>query len=303
VDRPEPGSAFHRPGAVSRAAAAIEAAGFDACFVTDHPFPPRRWVRGGGHHALDPFVALAFAAAATDRLLLHTNCLIPAYRNPFVTAKSAATLDALSDGRLILGLAVGYLEGEFAALGAEFRHRGRALDEAVEMMKRAWSGEEVHARGSGFLAEGNAMLPRPVSSPHPPLWIGGNSAAALRRAVAHGDGWVPFPASERLAAAVRTRRMDGLDDLRAAVRDLRVLAEEHGRTRPLDICLTPFSHRHGAGDLDAAAFTAEVAQLARIGVTWVSFQLPAPDPDTFARNTEQFGKRVLAPLKSALASG
>ena len=91
--------------AVAEMAAAIEAAGFAACNVTDHPFPPADWVSSGGHHALDPLVTLAVAAAATTRLRLHTNVFIPAYRNPFIAAKGVATLDALAGGRVILGVA------------------------------------------------------------------------------------------------------------------------------------------------------------------------------------------------------
>jgi alkanesulfonate monooxygenase SsuD/methylene tetrahydromethanopterin reductase-like flavin-dependent oxidoreductase (luciferase family) len=90
--------------AVAEMAAAIEAAGFAACNVTDHPFPPADWVSNGGHHALDPLVTLAVAAAATTRLRLHTNVFIPAYRNPFIAAKGVATLDALAGGRVILGV-------------------------------------------------------------------------------------------------------------------------------------------------------------------------------------------------------
>ncbi len=90
---------------------------------------------------LDPFVALSFAAAATRRLRLHTNCLIPAYRNPYLTAKSVATLDACSRGRVILGVAVGYLEAEFEGLGVPFAERARRLDESLWAMKAAWADE------------------------------------------------------------------------------------------------------------------------------------------------------------------
>ena len=87
--------------AVTEIAQALEKCEFGACFVTDHPAPLTSWVEGGGHHALDPFVALAFAAAATTRLKLHTNIVVAAYRNPFLMAKSVSSLDRLSDGRLI----------------------------------------------------------------------------------------------------------------------------------------------------------------------------------------------------------
>src|SRR5450755_4125708 len=129
------------PDELMTCALAIEEAGFDACFVTDYPFPTRAWLTTGGHETLDPFVALSFAAAATGRLRLHTNCLIPAYRNPYLAAKAVATLDACSRGRVILGVALGYLEPEFEALGVPFAERARRLDEALSAMKAAWAGE------------------------------------------------------------------------------------------------------------------------------------------------------------------
>lgn len=301
VDRSEPDSLFHRARAVEQAAAAIEAAGFDACSVTEHPFPPGAWVREGGHHALDPFVALSFAAAATQRLRLHTNCVIPAYRNPFLTAKAAASLDALSGGRLILGMAVGYLEAEYAALGVPFAERGRLTDEAVDWMKRAWSGEEIDGATDKFRTSGNQMLPRPHADPHPPLWFGGNSAAAIRRAARCGDGWMPFPAPARMAAAVRTRPMADLDDLRAAVAALREAEREYGRTSALDICFTPFALPHGRNVLDVEALADEAAELARIGVTWLSFHLPAADPPQFTDAVVRFGAEVLPMLRERVA--
>jgi alkanesulfonate monooxygenase SsuD/methylene tetrahydromethanopterin reductase-like flavin-dependent oxidoreductase (luciferase family) len=104
---------------VMECAAAAEAAGFDDCFVTDHPAPDAKWLAGGGHHALDPFVALSFAAAATTRLRVQTHILVLPYRNPLLTAKSVLSLDVLSGGRVILGVASGYLKPEFAALGVD----------------------------------------------------------------------------------------------------------------------------------------------------------------------------------------
>jgi len=148
------------PDELMTCAGAIEAAGFDACFVTDHPVPSRAWLTTGGHETLDPFVALSFAAAATRRLRLHTNCLIPAYRNPYLAAKAVATLDACSRGRVILGVALGYLEPEFEALGVPFAERARRLDEALSAMKEAWAGE----------IPDNVVTPSCVQRPPPPIW-------------------------------------------------------------------------------------------------------------------------------------
>jgi probable F420-dependent oxidoreductase len=270
------------PDELMTCAGAIEAAGFDACFVTDHPFPPRAWLTTGGHETLDPFVALSFAAAATRRLRLHTNCLIPAYRNPYLAAKAVATLDACSRGRVILGVALGYLEPEFEALGVPFAERARRLDEALSAMKAAWAGE----------IPDNVVTPRCVQLPHPPVWVGGNSSAAIRRAITHGSGWSPFPATPRTAAAVHTAAMTDSAALANAIVRLRELAEDAGRTEPLDVCFTPFSHPAHKSTVDPGAFVAEVGELARIGVTWFAFHLPAPGVGAFCDTVAAFGEAV-----------
>jgi probable F420-dependent oxidoreductase len=270
------------PEALMTCALAIEDAGFDACFVTDHPFPPREWLTTGGHETLDPFVALSFAAAATRRLRLHTNCLIPAYRNPYLNAKAIASLDACSRGRVILGVAVGYLEAEFVGLGARFDGRARALDESIWAMKAAWADELAH----------NVVRPRCVQQPHPPIWVGGNSSAALRRAVALGDGWSPFPASPRTAAAVDTASITDVATLANAITRFHEHAAEAGRPEPLDVCFTPFSHPGHKDIVDPAAFVDEAHGLARIGVTWMAFHLPAPSVGEFCDTVAAFGEAV-----------
>lgn len=166
TDRVESGD-FTSVEAVRELAGAAERAGFDACYVTEHPFPTDEWLdSGGGHHALDPFVALAAAAAVTSRLRLHTNILVLPYRNPFLTAKALASLDVLSGGRVIAGIAVGYLEGEYRALGADLQHRNELAQ------KVRWLGD--HAREIGrrepldvnFVPFGLGMNTRKALDPH-----------------------------------------------------------------------------------------------------------------------------------------
>jgi probable F420-dependent oxidoreductase len=270
-----------RPEHLTAAAAAIEAAGFDACFVTDHPFPPARWLARGGHTTQDPFVALAFAAAATSRLRLHTNCLIPAYRNPFTTAKAIASLDVLSGGRVILGVAAGYLEGEFVGLGIPFRERGRLLDTSLDDFRAAWEGET---------AAGNVIVPGPVQRPHPPIWIGGNSRTAVRRAVARGDGWAPFPAPPSVAAAVRTVHLSSVEALGQAIDDARAEWARAGRSGVLDVCFTPFTHPMGRADVNGDELLAEAQALEAAGVTWLALSFPAPSLATFVDHVASVGR-------------
>src|SRR6476469_11247329 len=141
---------FVTGAAVMECAAAAEAAGFDACFVTDHPAPDTKWLAGGGHHALDPFVALSFAAAATTRLRVQTHILVLPYRNPLLTAKAVLSLDVLSGGRVILGVASGYLKTEFAELCVDFDERNELTDEAIDVMRRVWTEDEVVVEGKPF---------------------------------------------------------------------------------------------------------------------------------------------------------
>jgi probable F420-dependent oxidoreductase len=267
--------------AVVEMAGALETAGVDACFVTDHPYPPAQWVAEGGHHALDPLVALSFAAAATTRLKLHTNIFVAAYRHPVLSAHGVASLDALSGGRVIFGVAVGYLEPEFEALGVDYHRRGAILDDTVARIKASWAGEP------GPL--GNALRPLPALPP--PIWFGGNSRASVRRVVTSGQGWLPFPASPGLARAVRTTSIASVDDLRLAIADLRNLADQVGRTEPIDICFAGFSHRHGG--FEPQRLLDEAAELEALGVTWMSVRLPAPSRAGYLENVERFAAEVL----------
>jgi probable F420-dependent oxidoreductase len=260
VDQVQDQDEFVTGDAIMQMAAAAEAAGFDACYVTDHPAADDQWLTGGGHHALEPFVALAFAAASTSTLRLQTHVYVAAYRNPFLAAKGVATLDALSGGRVLLGVAAGYLRPEFGALGVDFDERNELLDECITVMRRVWTEDSVAAEGRHFKARSVTMRPRPVSRPYPPIWIGGNSNRALRRAVELGEGWVPFPNPARAAKATKTPAIATLDDLVARLERARIHAEEIGRTAPLDICFAPFRLDDPPQDYEAA------------GVTWLAVQ-------------------------------
>lgn len=272
VDTPEE---FLTASALSEMARCAESAGFDACFVTEHPFPSDKWLAGGGHHALDPFVALSFAAAATQRIRLQTHILVAAYRNPFLTAKAAASLDRVSGGRLILGLGAGYLKGEFAALGADFERRNESMDETIAALRAAWTRSGVHFEGLGYRALGNSMLPRPAQRGGPPIWVGGNSRRAIRRAVESAEGWVPFPNPSAVAAHQRTAALDTPDDLRERIDYARAHAQRVGRSAPLEICCAPFGATLLAQQAyDADRLRAESEALARLGVTWLALTLP-----------------------------
>ena len=298
TDRVEDGPEFTSRDALFELATSAERAAFDACYVTEHPFPSDRWLASGGHHALDPFVALSMAAAATTRLRLHTNILVLAYRNPFLTAKAIASLDAVSGGRVIVGVAAGYLEGEYEALGADFAHRNEITDEALVAMKQAWSGESLRFQGRGFEAAGNTMLPRPVQRPHPPLWVGGNTRAAMRRATEYGQGWSPFPLPATYSGRTRTAPIESVDDLRVKIEWLHEHAAKVGRSAPLDVNFVPFGHGMNTREaLDAEAFCEQAQHLEAIGVSWLSIGLPGRTRADYCESLARFGDEVIAKLR------
>lgn len=257
VDRVEE---FVTGPAIGEMAAAAEAAGFDAVYVTDHPAADDQWLAGGGHHALEPLVGLAFAAASTTTLRLQTHVYVAAYRNPFLAAKGVATLDALSNGRVILGVAAGYLRPEFGALGVDFDERNDLLDECIDVMRRVWTEDGVAVDGRHFHARSVTMRPRPVSRPYPPIWVGGNSNRAMRRAVELGQGWVPFPNPVAAARATKTPAMTSMEELTDRLEAARDYAKTVGRVEALDVCFAPFKVDDRPAEYEA------------LGVTWLAVQ-------------------------------
>jgi probable F420-dependent oxidoreductase len=280
---------------VATVAAAAEAAGFHGFGFTDHPAPTQRWLDSGGHDALDPFVAMGFAAARTTTLRLIPNIVVLPYRNPFVVAKAGATLDLLSDGRFTLAVGVGYLKREFAALGVDFDERGQLFEEALEVIRVIWTTDDLSHEGRNFNATGITAHPRPVSKPHPPIWIGGNTAAARRRVVAYGDGWCPFPAPAVLAQTARTAAMDS-ESLAAGIDDLRRRFDAAGRDwTGIDVTFTNSDGGNpGDDDFNADAYLSGVEKLAAVGVTWLQVSLPGDSLAHLLDSIERFGTSVIS---------
>ena len=281
---------------IARVAAAAETAGFDGFGFTDHPAPSQRWLESGGHDALDPFVAMGFAAAHTTALRLIPNIVVLPYRNPFIVAKAGATLDLVSGGRFTLAVGVGYLKREFAALGVDFDDRAALFEESLQVIRDIWTTDDVTVDGKHFTAQGITAHPRPVSVPHPPIWIGGNTAAARTRVAAHGQGWCPFRAPAMLAQTARTAALESPADLAAGIGDLRRRLEEAGRD-PSTVDVTFTNHAGGtpgADDFDADAFLEGVAQLTELGVTWVQVGVPGDSLAHALEAIDQFGADVIA---------
>ncbi|MEI8000103.1 MAG: TIGR03619 family F420-dependent LLM class oxidoreductase [Actinomycetes bacterium] len=266
------GREFISGAAVAEVARAAEAGGFDAVFVTEHPFPEDAWLASGGHHALDPFVALSVAAASTTSLRVLSNLCVVPYRNPYLLAKAALSLDVLSDGRFVFGCGAGYLEPEFAAVGQPFADRNDRFDDALRSMRAAWAGPGVPVPASGST---HTMLPAPHTPGGPPIWIGGNSRRALRRAVELADGWMPFPNPASQASRRHTPELITVEQLAARLAEARELEAANGRTLR-DVMFSPVaSGAYGTPAWDAAAFRQEIAAYEAIGVTMMAVHIPA----------------------------
>jgi probable F420-dependent oxidoreductase len=235
------GTANATPEVVRAVGREAEERGFESIWVAEHvvlfddydsayPYDPSgRFPAGGDAGLLEPFTALAYLAAVTERIRLGTGiCLVP-QRNPVYTAKAVTDLDALSGGRVDFGVGVGWLREEFEALGMPFDRRGQRADEYLAAMRSLWCDDVSEFHGELYDLRPCRMYPKPVQRPHPPIHVGGESDAALRRVARLGQGWYSFGRlPEDLPAALE--RLDG------------ALAAE-GRTRD-DITLTVSPYMH-----------------------------------------------------------
>jgi len=197
-----------------------------------------RFPGGGDTGLLEPLTALAYLAAVTNRIRLGSGiCLVP-QRNPVYTAKQVVDLDCLSGGRVDFGIGVGWLREEFEAVAVPFARRGARTDEYLQVMRSLWTDEVSSFDGEHYTLPACRMYPKPVQQPHPPIHVGGESAAAMRRAARHGDGWYSF-----------NRLPDELDD---PLERLDAMLAEEGRSRS-DVQLTVSPYLN---PVDAAAVEA-----------------------------------------------
>ncbi|TDC79486.1 LLM class F420-dependent oxidoreductase [Actinomadura sp. 7K507] len=208
--------------------------GFESVWVPEHLVLPIDVAgsphRGPDHPPLPPevpvfdaFGVLCHLAARTSRIKLGTGVYNIGLRHPFVTARAAATVDVLSGGRLAFGVGAGWLRSEWEAVGLDFDRRGARVDEAIAVCRRLWDEAVVEHRGEHFAFGPVAFEPKPVQRPGPALHIGGDGAAALRRAATVGAGWMPMN--------------HPLEELPRSLARLGELAERAGRTAPIEITL------------------------------------------------------------------
>jgi len=291
IDKPQEWGTME---ALQEIAAAVEAAGFYAGSVTDHPVPSARWLDNGGHYAQDPFVMLSMLGAVTTTLRLLTNILVLPYRNPFVTARAVSSLDHFTNGRVILGLGAGYLKAEFKALGVAFDSRNDLMDEYIKAMKLAWTGEDFSFEGTGYTALGNRVLPTPAQTPHPPLLIGGNSKRALRRAAEMGDAWHPFFVPKMMTDTARTASLEDDDDILSSIAYMADHSAKIGReTPPKVVASSTYSIKAGWSAQEALD---HFGHLKSLGIDASGATIDADTRAEYVELARKFGDEVIAKI-------
>ncbi len=299
-----------RPDVVLTIAARAEALRYDMLFVSDHvvlpvsaeasvyPYSTTGQLPGGARQDyLEPLTMLAWLAHATRRVRLGTSVLVTPLRHPLLAAKMLAMIDVLSRGRLILGAGVGWLREEFEALEAPpFDQRGSVTDEALTLMRRAWTTDPLTFAGRHYRVRAVHVLPKPVQRGGIPVWIGGHTDAALRRAGRLGDGWHPI--------GLRPPAMLLPDDYAARAKQVQTYAQQAGRD-PGRITLTfraPLEvrgarERSPGGDRPllqgrAAQIVDDIRRYQDAGVTHFVFDPVHPDLRSVLATMERFAEDV-----------
>jgi probable F420-dependent oxidoreductase len=293
-------------------AKAAERAGFDFLSVSDHIVVPARltsaypYAAGGVFgaaehgHCFEQLATMAFLAGCTERLRLLTSVLVVPHRPPILAAKQLATIDVLSNGRLIVGAGAGWMKEEFALLQVPFEARGRVTDEYLEALRELWCNDRPAYQGEHVRFWDILFYPKPLQKPHPPLWIGGESPAALRRVVKFADAWYPGNNNQQ-------RPLDTPERLAAAIAVVRAMCEAAGRD-PMQLGISllvqePFEwslHKTQDGSArrlftgSAAQMQADAGALSAIGVAHVAVRLGGLSLQDAVARIERFGAEVIA---------
>jgi probable F420-dependent oxidoreductase len=293
-------------------AKAAEDAGFDFLSVSDHVVLPATlksaypyavggvFVAAEHGHCLDQLATIAFLAGSTERLRLLTSVLVVPHRPALLAAKVLATIDVLSNGRLIIGAGAGWMKEEFALLNLPFEARGSVTDEYLEAFRELWTKDRPAYSGKHVRFAELLFYPKPLQRPHPPIWIGGESPAARRRAIKFADAWYPGNNNQQ-------RPLDTPTRLAAAVAVLRAECEQAGRDPgQLGIALLvqdPFQWsaqkiQDGSGRRlftgSSRAMIADAGELAAIGVGHVAVRLGGQSIADAVARIERFGAEVIA---------
>lgn len=203
----EPWEAHAGADELAAVARAADAAGFAYVAVCDHVAIPAEKAPAMGTEWWDTVATLGWLAGITEHVRLLSHVYVPAYRHPLQVAKAFATLDVVSGGRVVMGVGAGHVEGEFEVLGVPFAERGKLLDESIDALRAAFAEDYPTLPGPRWPAADLGQHPRPVQEDGPPIWVGGSSKAAIRRAAERGDGWLPQgPVTPEIVARIHELR-------------------------------------------------------------------------------------------------
>ena len=277
------------PQDVVAIAVEAEQLGFHSVWVNHHVLHAGYILdRLGDRPYYDALTVLTYVAALTRDIRLGTSVLVLPYLNPISLAKTLATLDILCTGRLTLGVGVGMLRSESDALGSDFSRRGAYADESIEVMKELWTQETPSFDGSFYTFSGMKFSPKPLQKPHPPIWIGGSSRAALRRAARLGDGWHPTGLSP--------------EDVAGHARYLEAQVEAAGRNMSeirlsvrveLEIMDSPQTGPQGPITGTPEQLVSAIEAYAEVGVSEIVLSVSTADVDRIRRSMDSFAEAVI----------
>lgn len=257
-----------------RIAQAADALGFAWITCSDHVAVPASYAPSMGPTWYDPATTLAYLAAVTTRVHLLSHVLVLPYRHPLTVAKTYATLDQLSGGRVILGVGSGHLKPEFASLGADHQERGAVTDEYLQALSIAWANQPSSFSGQRVRWRELIISPRPARTPRPPLWVGGNSRRAAMRAATLADGWIPWELS--------------LDEFVVRTGEIRTERERCGASGTF----TFVAPMHIGRDLDGAAIAERLDRWRAAGASAVHLDVASDSLDDFLARLEVAGNAV-----------
>jgi probable F420-dependent oxidoreductase len=279
------------PEIIRGAAVRAEQLGYDSVWVSDHVVVPNANVVNFGGTVFDPLVTLGVIAGATSRVRLGTTVLIVPYRNAVVTAKMISSLDALSGGRVVFGIGAGWVAAESAMLGLPFAERGAMTDEYLQAMQELWTSPAPSFAGKYTQFSDLIFEPKPVQTPHPPIWVGGHSRAALRRTAQFGAAWHPInrpPAELRAGRAELARLCQARGRATAPALTLRndVRIIRPGQSVP--------ASTHGGRVIagEPASLVDQIAELADCGVEHLVLEFLAADGRELDEQMAAFAEHV-----------
>jgi probable F420-dependent oxidoreductase len=279
------------PDIIRATAVRAEQQGYDSVWVSDHVVVPHANVVNFGETVFDPLVTLAVVAGATSRVRLGTTVLIVPYRNAVVTAKMISSLDALSGGRVTVGIGAGWVAAESAMLGVPFAERGAMTDEYLRAMQELWTSPVPSFAGKYTAFSGLVFEPKPAQKPHPPIWVGGHSRAALRRTVELGAAWHPI---NRPPAELRSGRLELVRLCQARGRSTTPALTLRNDVRILRPGETPPASAHAGRVIagEASAVADQVAELADCGVEHLVLEFLAADGRDLEAQMAAFAEQV-----------